>query len=1118
MRKSNLQSRTKTPKRIFLVFKLLVFAMIFNLTNVMANEQEKITVAGKNVSIVKIFEKIEMGSKYVFFYHNIDVKKNKVSAAVNNKSIEAVLDARLKGLPFTYTIVNHTVALSKTNQTEIKIATLRELNIQGRVTDSTGIGLPGVSVMIKGRTTGTTTDGSGNYKLIIDGSNATIVFSLIGYVGKEIKVGQSGTFNVTLSEATNQLDNVIVIGFGTQKRENLIGSVAQINAKDINNRTAPSLSNALTGQLPGVTLIQRSGQPGSDGANIQVRGLGSFGASANPFILVDGVPVNSFNDVNPNEVESVSVLKDASTAAIYGSRAANGVILITTKSGKGDGKLAINYNGYAGFQKPTAYPNFVNSADYARLLNEAVPGSYSTADIQKFADGSDLNNFPNTNWIDLVFKKSTFQTGHNLSLSSNTKNTQYLISLGLLDQDGIVSSNNYKRYNFRLNLTNRISDNLTLTSRISGANYFDNQPAPPSNLDFNDMVSAIGQAVRVPATYVNQLSNGYYGLGLIGKGTPYTYLNNESFYNERQTDLLINERLDYNIIPELKLSLIGAYTQLSGNSKRFLANQIINANVSTGPGNLTQGNQLNSYKTFQQLAEFKKTIKKHQFGILAGHTFEYNGNSSFSASRSNYYSTSITELAGGDVSTQINNGTASESALDSYFGRINYSFDNKYLLEGTVRYDGSSRFGPSNKYATFPAVAVGWRISEESFLKNKLSWLNELKIKASYGTLGNQNIGNYPYQELLVSGSNYSFGNSIYPGVAFKTVVDPNIKWESTRTKDFGIEGRIFKTLNFSATYFDRYTYDILVLPGGSVSKVLGFALSNVNSGKLSNKGYEFTLGYSNKVGDLTYNVNGNLSIINNKVLDLGVGNVTQANGLVGDGTKFIGFPLNIYYGYVADKIFVDPTDIANYPNQKAINPTVQPGDIRYKDISGPDGVPDGKVDATYDQTYLGSQIPKYTYALNLNLNYKNFDLSINGQGVGKVKGQLSGYAGLAFYNSGSIQQYVADDHWSVGNPSPEAKYPRLQVVPNAGTANNLPSSFYLLDASYFKIRNIQLGYTLPSTIFNNRMIKGIRINASAQNAISFHNYPKGWDPETNSGGSYYPILANYTLGLNANF
>ncbi|ANH79998.1 SusC/RagA family TonB-linked outer membrane protein [Niabella ginsenosidivorans] len=1019
------------------------------------------------------------------------------------------------------------------------ISLLAQKKVNGKVLSEAGENLSSVTITVQNATTGEKefliSDSSGIFSIpsLNAGEKYNLYFEHVGYandslVNYSLSVNEASSLLIRMKPLRSTLEEVVVVGYGTQKKSEMIGSVAQVGAKQINNRTAPSLSNILTGQLPGVTLIQRSGQPGSDGATIQVRGVGSFGASPNPFILVDGVPVNSFNDINPNDVASVSVLKDASTAAIYGSRASNGVILVTTKSGEGnDGKVRVNYNAYYGAQKPTAYPRLVDAATYATLMNEAIPNSYTAEDIQKFKDGSDPYGHPNNNWIDQVFKKSAPQTAHNISISNKTKNTDYLMSFGFLDQKGIVSKNDYDRYSVRVNMTNRIWDKLTLTSRMSGAQYIDNQPAPPANVDINNMLDAIGQAVRTPPVYATVLSDGSLGLGLVNKGTPYTYLNNPSFYKNKQTDLMINERLDYNVIPDLKLSLIGAYSQLAGNSKRYLSTFMLTNNISTGPGNLTLQNQVNTYKTLQELVEYKKTIARHQFSILAGHTYEFSAISSSSASRSGYTNNDLTELVNGDAATQGNTGTSTELALDSYFGRLNYSFGNRYLIEGVLRYDGSSRFPSSKKYAAFPAVAVGWRLSEEKFLKNKVAWLNELKLKASYGTLGNQNLPTnitglnsyYPYQSLLSPGFNYPFGGTTVPGVANTTLVDSNLHWESTRTKDIGLEATIFRGLNISVSYFDRYTYDIIVSPGSSVSSILGFTPGPTNGGELSNTGWEFTLGYNNHVGDFSYTISGNLSIINNKVLDLGVGNVTQPNGLVGNGTSlFIGYPMQMYYGYVADGLFKDASDIAGYADQKAINPTVQPGDIRYKDISGPDGVPDGKVDATYDRTFLGSQIPKYQYGINISLNYKNFDLSVTGQGVAAVKGQLNNYAGYAFYNNGTVQQFIADDHWSKENPNPNARYPRLEVLTNAGSPNTLSSSFYLLNAGYFKIRNIQLGYSLPSSLLKDGFIKSLRVNASAQNAVSFNKYPKGWDPEVNSSGAFYPIMANYSLGLNVNF
>lgn len=1091
---------------------------------------QRITLSEQNTSLEKIIQKIRKQSGYDFLVDGKLIKKAKpVSVNLKNVTIQEALNACLSDQEIVFTIEDRIVLLNPKPVSVIDkiISYFAAIDVRGKVLDETNQPLPGASVRVKGNTQTAVTDVNGMFAFKNLDENAILQISYIGYVTQEVKASAAADFTIKLIPQPAELGEVVVVGFGTQKKANLIGSVAQVTAKEINDRPVSSLSNALTGMLPGVTIIQRSGQPGAAGGNIQVRGVGSFGASPAALILVDGIPVNSFNDIDPNDVENISVLKDASTAAIYGSRASNGVILVTTKSGKtSDGKIKIDYNGYTGTQRATAYPEFVNSWEYAALLNEAQPGTYTDAQIQKFRDGSDRDNYPNENYIDQVLKKSTFQTGHNLSFSNSTENTQYLLSMGYLYQNGIVKKNDYSRYNLRFNMTNTFRPNLKLTTRLSGAQYLDNQPAPPATLDWTDMLTNISQVIRVPAIYVNKLSNGDYGLGVVAKGTPVSYSDNDSFFKSKQTDLLANLRLDWEVIKDLKLSVIGGYTQLNDNSQRFLANQRLNSTVKLGPGSLSQGNALNIYKTFQQLAEYKKTFSKHEFGVLLGHSYEYSKNTSFSANRTGYNSNDLTELNAGDANTQKNLGTATEFALDSYFGRLNYNYAGRYLAEGTIRYDGSSRFPKNNKYADFSAVAVGWRISEEAFLKDKISWLTDLKLKASIGVLGNQNILRndlqeyYPFQGRLTPGSNYPFGGALSSGVAYINLVDPTIHWESTRTKDIGMDAGFFGgKLNVSATYFDRYSYDILVSPAASVSKVLGFGVGVQNSGKLSNKGWEFTAAYRNQIGEFSYQINTNFSIINNKVLDLGVGNITQPNGQVGNGDNlFVGSPMGVYYGYVAEGLFRDASDIANYADQKSINPKVQPGDIRYKDISGPNGVPDGKVDATYDRTVLGSQIPKYSYGINLTANYKNFDFSVLLQGVAKVNGYLRDYAGYAFYQNGNVQKWQMEDHWTPGNPNPDAKYPRMEVISNQGTANTLTSSFWMLNGNYLKVRNVQLGYKFSGIRLKKAGIQNVRIYATAQNPLAFSKYPKGWDPETNTGGSYYPIMANYTLGLNINF
>lgn len=1008
--------------------------------------------------------------------------------------------------------------------------------VSGKVTGADARPLAGVSVEEKDKSNGTTTKEDGSFSLSVTNGNAVLIISYVGYSAKEIPVENKPILNLQLERGNQELQQVIVVGYGTQRREQMIGSVAQISGEELQDRPVTQLSNALAGQMPGVTVIQRTGQPGVSGGTINVRGVGSFGATSGALVIVDGIP-GALNDIDPNDVETISVLKDASSAAIYGARAANGVILVTTKSGR-QGKLKVSYNGYVGFQKPSAFPEYVNSADYAALFNEASNSiSYTQQDIQNFRAGTDRDRYPNTNFLDSVFSKKGLQTSHNISISSGTANTFYNLSLGYLFQDGLVVKNHYDRYNIRLNTKTALTSKLDFTTRLSAIKTSDTDPNGPVTFgnEATGVLFIINQAVRYPSIYAGKLSNGYYGTGVVQKGTPISFLESESYNKNNGSNLNANFRLDYKILNGLKLSAIAAYNEINNKKTQFMASQVINANITLGPNELTKTNNSTNYYTVQGLAEYAKRFDKHQVGALAGYSFESNHFEQVSAYRNNLPGNELQQLNVGAPNNQQAGGTANEWAIKSFFGRLNYSYANKYLVEGVLRRDGSSRFPSTCKYAYFPSGAVGYRLGQESFIKENAAWINELKLKASVGILGNQNIPNYPYQTVYNIGTayNYPFGTGISSGVARTIITDPNLHWESTRTTDVGIEFAGFRNrLNFSATYFDRYTYDILYSPGGSVSTTLGFNLSKQNTGKLSNKGWEFTFGHNNTIGSFSYSLNGNFSIINNKVLDLGVGNINQPNGMIGNGSSlFIGYPMQIYYGYVADGIFTDSADITKYPSQTIINPKVQPGDIRYKDISGPDGVPDGKVDATYDRVVLGSNIPKYTFGLNISASFKGFDVSMLLQGIAGVKNYMESYAGFAFYNFGSIQKWQMEERWTKDNPRRDAGYPRLEQISNSGTPNTLMSSFWVLDGSYVRGKNVQVGYTLPKSVVKRIGATSVRLYASGENLFLISNYRKGWDPEVGTdsapnddsnsvtaSGVYYPILKNFTFGLNINF
>ncbi|MEX0881871.1 MAG: SusC/RagA family TonB-linked outer membrane protein, partial [Cyclobacteriaceae bacterium] len=542
--------------------------------------------------------------------------------------------------------------------------------------------------------------------------------------------------------------------------------------------------------------------------------------------------------------------------------------------------------------------------------------------------------------------------------------------------------------------------------------------------------------------------------------------------------------------------------------RSYLASQRLNDDVFHGQSYLDQFSNKEIFKTAQFIGEYSKSFNKNNLDFLLGYTFENQINTYFNGYRQDFPSNDYTVIGMGGADNQRVGGFDEEWAIQSLISRVKFNHAEKYLFETTLRYDGSSRFPENNKYALFPSMAFGWRISDEGFLDN-WNWLSDFKLKASWGILGNQNIGNYPYQTVLNSGRNYPFGGSISTGAAYSDYRDANIKWESTETLDFGGETSFLDgKINFNFTYFNRNTTDILFQPTASVSSILGVGIGEINTGAARNTGWEFDFGYRNQMNDFQYSINGNFSIINNEVVTLGLGNVEQPNGMVGNGsTLFLGFPMEMYYGYESDGVFMDEEDIAGWPAQSAITPNPQPGDIRYKDISGPDGVPDGRVDPTYDRTFLGSRIPKYTYGLNFGTKYKGFDLSIFLQGVSGVDGFLNNYAGWAFFNLGNIQKWQMDGRFNPESPERHPAYPRLEVITNSGTPNTVISDFWVVNASYLRVKNLQLGYSLNPSILERIGLQNLRLYLSGENVLSFTSYADGWDPEINTGGAYYPIL-----------
>ncbi|MDR0713329.1 MAG: TonB-dependent receptor [Bacteroidales bacterium] len=1096
--------------------KLSFVLMLVALVRVTATGfSQTITLRVDQAEIRQVIKSIEQQTDYRFFYTDgLSDLSRRVSLNVHNQNLDRVMTDMLNNTQLAYRIIDNKLVMLAPK------AALQGIVITGSVGDTGGEPMPGVNVTVKGTTTGVITDSNGQYSITVPHREAVLVYSFVGYATQEIVAGEQSNISVTLSESAQEIEEIVVVGYGVQKKVNVIGSISQVSSEQLEGRPVAALSNALAGQMSGVTLIQRSGRPGASPGEIWVRGVGSFGATPEALVLIDGIP-GDINDVRPEEVSSINVLKDASTAAIYGARGANGVILITTKAGK-ESKLKMNYSGYAGVVRPSALPDNLPSWEYAQAFNEASgTQTYTADDIQKFKDGSDPAGHPNTNFVKDVMGHAGFQTGHDFTLTGGTEKNSYYLAVGYLSQNGVVKKNNYTRYNARINMTASLASWLKLTARMSGLTSTISEPAVPGGKDVSRMTTGIIlNSIRYPSVYAGRLPDGNYGIGPESSGTPIAWLDSPSFWEEPQWKAAVNARLDATPVKGLVFSVIGGYNFSHHEEKLYRSTFKLTDNNTMSPSSLNQSETRTVYSTFQMTADYTKSWAGHSVNVLAGYSFEKEGQRGVTGFRDKFPGNDLPYLDAGSPDNQQASGAGWDWAIQSFFGRIKYDYLGRYMFESTVRYDGSSRFPSTKKYGVFPSVAAGWRLSEESFMHGASSWLSNLKLKTSWGILGNQNIGNYPWQSIYELGWNYPVGNTFNQGAAMITYVDPLIHWENTQTADGGVEISLHRgLLNAGVSYFYRHTTDILYKPTSSVSSVLGMNLSEMNTGALKNTGWEFELSHTLKIKDFTYHVNGNFSIINNKVLDLGVGNVNQPNGLTGNGSDlFIGHPMQVYYGYRTDGVFLNQDDIDawyndNNPSAILSKTAARPGDFRFVDISG-----DGKVTADMDREILGSRIPRYTFALNLGFRYKGIDFNAFFQGVAGVKGRLESYAGYAFRNLGTIQRWMWEGRFNPDHPQRYPGYPRLQVLGNSDGNNGVLSNFWVVNANYLRLKNIQLGYTFPKTLMENWKMDALRIYLSAENLITWSHYRKGWDPEINTGGDYYPHLSTFIFGINLKF
>ena len=976
--------------------------------------------------------------------------------------------------------------------------------------DNNGGGLPGATVSIKGTASAVTTDINGKYSINAP-KDGTLVFTFIGYLPQEIKVDGKTTINVTLASDTKGLNEVVVVGYGTQKKENLTGAVSVVAAAQLEDRPTTGVINAMEGTVPGLTIISNNGQPGMDAGSINIRGESLNSTPA--LVVIDGVisSTGDLNAINADDIDNISVLKDAASASIYGNRAAGGVIVVTTKKGK-KGTAQITYSDYFGINKPVALPDYVPSWEAATMydvarVNEGQTPVYTAAQIQTFKDGSDPVNYPNTDWLKYLYAGSGFQQNHYVGVSGGSDKTTYALSIGYFDEDGITPKTNTQRYTARLNLNSQVKDNLSVFGDFS----YTYQPLtqPQSSLAADQ---GFDQVIR-QFNRISPIIPAYGDYGHISDGSPLAWLNSPSFDDQNAYNFQGSVGADWEIIKGLHFKPSLNYKFNTNQSNNFVSSiQYYNPDGSTSGvaniANATDSYASHTYVSPQALLEYGTKIGNHNLKVLAGASQEYDGYYSLTGYRQGFLNNSLSDLTVAPTTGETSSSDSYNDALRSFFGRVNYDYKGKYLLEGDIRDDGSSRFAPGHQWGVFPGASAGWRVSEEDFFSSLQSTVSNLKLRASWGKLGNQNIvGEYPAIATITAGENYPYGGSVVGGVAPTAGVDPNITWETTTQTDIGLDADFLKVFSLTADYFYKKTTGVLYQ--SALPATYGLSFPTVNGSAYSNAGWELALTYHDKAGDFHWSVTGNAAFVANKVLQIGTTNAPQISGAY---ITEVGQPQGSFYGYVAQGLFQNEAEVKAHADQSGISPNTGPGDIIYKDLNG-----DGKIDAN-DRTVLGSNFPKVTFGLNLNVTWKQFDLSGFFQGAADVQNYIQGIElGTNGISTGKPTSAMLN-YWTPSNPT--ATFPRLWLTYTQNDPADNVSSYWVRNASYVRLKNAQFGYTLPAAWANAIGVKKLRVYYSGQNILTFTSFYKWVDPEAPAGESGYdfPQVKINSLGLNVTF
>jgi TonB-linked SusC/RagA family outer membrane protein len=1107
-------------KKIILRMKLVaVLICIIGLTGSYASysQQTKLNLNVKNKMVKDVLKLIEDQSDFSFMYNasKINVYRE-INLVAQKSSIEDILKEIFAGEDVSFKIIDRNIIISSNSETYKNDQ--QQKSVSGIVTDSSGASLPGVSVVVKGTTNGTITDVNGKFTIPNVPANGTLQFSFVGMKTQEISISGKATINVILAEETVGIDEVVAIGYGTQKKADVTGAVAVVKPEKMQGINQ-SLSHALQGQLSGVTVIQNSGEPGG-GVQIRVRGTGSINDNS-PLYIVDGM-IGSISGLNPSDIENISVLKDAASAAIYGSRGANGVVIVTTKKGKRGEKTVFSYNTSQGIQVAWKMPNSLTAEQRNMIHTEALTndGTAESESIWDYYKNSD-NAVTRTNWFKEVFRPGYVST-HDLSIQGGSQRSNYLFSLGYLNDQGIIKVSNYKRYNIRFNSQHEIIKNLTFGENFSVV-LSNTQSVEQGGYD-GVLVGALFNMRNTPVWQDKE--NKIYGLPKGDFPNPVASLNSKD-YNNKGYGLQGNGYLEYKFLNMFTLKTDFGYTLGLGKQKNFVA-AAENGGRGLDKSTLFEYYSTNDTWVWNNTLSFDKFFDKHHFAALAGMSMEYGLSEWTKTGTAQGFSVTDSDLQYFNNASSFpshETGSADDYSMLSYFGRASYEYADKYLFAANIRADGSSKFPEDKRWGIFPSFSGGWRISNEPFFGNLKNVINELKIRGSWGQLGNDKISNYQYYTTLTTVGSPTLNGDIFTAYAQNGFANTSIKWEVTTQTDLGAD---FKLLNnkigLSVDYFDKETSDILVQVPLVSSLGVGTAPYS-NAGKVSNKGFDMDLSYRNRIGEFKYEISANISHVKNELKTLGITGRTEMfsasykNYDVGRIAE--GEPIGHFYVLNALGLFQSQAEVDSYVSSstgKKIQPYAQAGDIKFEDRNG-----DGVIGAD-DRFNAGSSFPKLNYSLNFNSDYKGFDFSMQwvaSQGNKIFNGLTLGEKLMigTDYNNGT--QIL--DRWTPTHTN--TSVPRVSVKDKNNNASY--STLYIEDGSFVRLKYVTFGYTFDNKVFNNKISK-LRVYLTCQNLLTFTKYD-GFDPEVGTDGSFgsniygidkgiYPQAKSFIFGVNLDF